>query len=61
MEKMKLYTHDEMMDSVIGEKGTPRRDKLEADLKTYLMGGSYQKGKRRKTLDPRTTWKNDWR
>lgn len=38
MEKMKLYTHDEMMDSVIGEKGTPRRDKLEADLKTYLMG-----------------------
>ena len=28
MEQMKLYTHDEMMDSVIGKKGTPRRDKL---------------------------------
>lgn len=56
MEQMKLYTHDEMMDSVIGKKGTPRRDKLDADLKTFLMGGSYQESKGRETLDPRTTW-----
>lgn len=47
MEQMKLYTHDEMMDSVIGKKGTPRRDKLDADLKTFLMGKlSRKQGKR---------------
>lgn len=52
---MKLYTHDEMMDSVIGKKGTPRRDKLDADLKTFLMGKLSRK-QGRETLDPRTTW-----
>ena len=50
MEKMKLYTHDEMMDSVIGEKGTPRRDKLEADLKTYLMGEAIRKAREERRL-----------
>lgn len=30
MEKMKLYTHDEMLDRVVGEKGTPRRDAMDA-------------------------------
>ena len=50
MEKMKLYTHDEMMDSVIGEKGTPRRDKLEADLKTYLMGEAIRKAREERHL-----------
>ena len=43
MEQMKLYTHDEMMDSVIGKKGAPRRDKLDADLKTFLMGEAIKK------------------
>ena len=29
---MKLRTHEDMLDSVIGVKGTPRRDKLENDI-----------------------------
>ena len=47
---MKLYTHDEMMDSVIGEKGTPRRDKLDADLQTFLMGEAIKKAREERHL-----------
>ena len=47
---MKLYTHDEMMDSVIGKKGTPRRDKLDADLKTFLMGEAIKKAREERHL-----------
>lgn len=50
MEQMKLYTHDEMMDSVIGKKGTPRRDKLDADLKTFLMGEAIKKAREERHL-----------
>lgn len=50
MGKMKLYTHDEMMDSVIGEKGTPRRDKLDADLQTFLMGEAIKKAREERHL-----------
>ncbi len=47
---MKLYTHDEMMDSVIGKKGTPRRDKLEEDIKTFLMGEAIKKAREERHL-----------
>lgn len=50
MEQMKLYTHDEMIDSVIGKKGTPRRDKLDADLKTFLMGEAIKKAREERHL-----------
>lgn len=50
MEQMKLYTHDEMMDSVIGKKGTPRRNKLDADLKTFLMGEAIRKAREERHL-----------
>ena len=33
MEEMKLYTHEEMLDRVIGTKGTPAREKYETDIK----------------------------
>lgn len=33
---MKLYTHDEMLDRVVGKKGTPRRDTLENAVNAYL-------------------------
>ena len=33
---MKLRTHEDMLDSVIGVKGTPRRDKLENDIEPTL-------------------------
>lgn len=34
---MKTYTLDELTDKYIGEKGTPRRDKFEADLKAEIQ------------------------
>lgn len=39
-----------MMDSVIGKKGTPRRDKLDADLKTFLMGEAIKKAREERHL-----------
>lgn len=36
MEEMKLYTHEEMLDRVIGTKGTPAREKYETDINTFL-------------------------
>ena len=34
---MKTYTLEELTDKYIGEKGTPKRDKFDADLKTELQ------------------------
>ena len=38
MEEMKLYTHEEMLDRVIGTKGTPAREKYETDINNFLLG-----------------------
>lgn len=35
---MKVYTHEEMLDKVFGVKGTPRRDKFDKDIETWLIG-----------------------
>ena len=35
MEEMKLYTHEEMLDRVIGTKGTPAREKYETDINNF--------------------------
>lgn len=37
MAELKLYTHGEMLDAVVGVKGTPRRDKYEADINNFLI------------------------
>lgn len=50
MGQMKLYTHDEMMDKVIGKKGSPRRDVLDAEIKTFLMGEAIRKAREEKHL-----------
>lgn len=34
---MRTYTLDELTDKYIGEKGTPRRDKFDADLKDEIQ------------------------
>ena len=47
---MKLYTHDEMMDSVVGKKGTPRRDKVEADTKAFLLGEAIRRAREERHL-----------
>ena len=38
MEEMKLYTHEEILDRVIGTKGTPAREKYETDINNFLIG-----------------------
>ena len=38
MTKMKLYTHEEMLDKVVGEKGTPARNKFERKMDDFLIG-----------------------
>ena len=38
MEEMKFYTHEEMLDRVIGKKGTPERDKYDDKMETFLVG-----------------------
>lgn len=50
MGQMKLYTHEEMMDNVIGKQGTPRRDALESELKSFLMGEAIKKAREEKHL-----------
>ena len=46
---MKLRTHEDMLDSVIGVKGTPRRDKLENDIEAYLIGKAIKETRQKKT------------
>lgn len=50
MKKMKLYTHEEMLNRVIGEKGTPRRDAMEAELQSYLIGEAIKQARKEKNL-----------
>ncbi len=50
MEKMKLYTHEEMLDRVVGKKGTQRRDAMEAELQSYLIGEAIKQARMEKNL-----------
>lgn len=50
MGQMKLYTHEEMLDKVLGKKGEPLRDKYEADINSYLMGEAIRKARQSKNL-----------
>lgn len=47
---MKLYTHEEMLDRVVGQIGTPRRDEMEADLQSYLIGEAIKQARKEKKL-----------
>lgn len=50
MKKIKLYTHDEMLDRIVGKKGTARRDKMEAELQSYLIGEAIKQTRKEKNL-----------
>lgn len=47
---MKLYTHQEMLDRVVGEVGTSRRDVMEAELQSYLIGEAIKQARKEKKL-----------
>lgn len=50
MKKIKLYTHDEMLDRIVGKKGTARRDKMEAELQSCLIGEAIKQARKEKNL-----------
>ncbi|MDE5745412.1 MAG: helix-turn-helix domain-containing protein [Paramuribaculum sp.] len=47
---MKLYTHEEMLNRVVGEKGTARRDALETELQSYIIGEAIKQARKEKKL-----------
>ncbi len=53
MDKMKLYTHEEMLDKIVGQQGSPRRDALEAELHSYLIGEAIKQARKDKNLTRR--------
>lgn len=50
MEEIKVYTHEEMMDRVIGDRTSPRRQALEAELQSYLIGEAIKQARKDKNL-----------
>ncbi len=38
MADMKLYSHEEMLDEVLGKKNTTLRNQYEEDMNSYVMG-----------------------
>lgn len=50
MEKMKIYTHDEMLDKVIGVKGTPIREAYDEEMKDFLIGLAIKRAREAKNL-----------
>lgn len=47
---MKVYTHEEMLDRVIGEKGSPAREKFENDINNFLIGEAIKQTREAKNL-----------
>lgn len=47
---MKLYTHEEMLDNVIGVKGTLRRDEYEAKVDAFLIGEAIKKARESRNI-----------
>ena len=50
MANMKIYTHEEMLDRVLGVKGTPERDSYETEMNSFLMGEAIKKARISKNL-----------
>lgn len=54
MEKMKLTSFEELKDRYIGEKGTPKRDEYETEVKeairTYNIGEAIKAARKEKNL-----------
>lgn len=50
METMKFYTEEEVLDKYMGGKGTPKRDKFEADMHSFLIGEAIKKARESKNL-----------
>ena len=47
---MKLYSHDEVLDKVLGPKGNVERDEHDANVQSFLMGEALKKARLSKNL-----------
>lgn len=47
---IELITHEEMLDKLIGEKGTPRRYKYDKELEDFLIGEAIKKTRLQQNL-----------
>ena len=47
---MKLYSHDELLDKVLGPKGNVERDEHDANVQSFLMGEALKKARLSKNL-----------
>ena len=50
MAQEKLYTHEEMLTKVLGDKGTAAREQYENDIQSFLMGEAIKKARQSKNL-----------
>ena len=50
MTQEKLYTHEEMLDRVLGKQGTAARNQYEADINSFLMGEAIKKARQSRNL-----------
>lgn len=50
MAGLKLYTHEEMLDTVIGVKGTPRRNEYEEEIQSFLIGDAIKQARQSKNM-----------
>lgn len=50
MSRQQLYTHEEMLDKVLGQQGTTARDQYEDDMNSFLMGEAIKKARQSKHL-----------
>lgn len=47
---MRIYTEEEILDKHIGQIGTKKRDKFEADIQAFLMGEAIKQARQSKNL-----------
>lgn len=50
MAEMKFYTEEEVVDKVLGSKGTPARDQYEKDINDFMIGEAIRKARTAKKL-----------
>lgn len=50
MEEMKFYTEEEVLDKHIGTKGTPKRDKFDEKIQSFLIGEAIRQARESKNL-----------
>lgn len=50
MEKMKIYSQEEMLDRSLGPKGSPERDEYDARVDDYLIGLAIRRAREARNL-----------